>query len=1646
MFKFFRRERKTRQNIRSRAIKIGVFALIFGGAFAILSATFAANTPLANDVRVDVNSELRYFLTVKEDGVDASGVRSSDSTRAEITGSRITVTDKIPDGLIFKGFVTTSDGTFGAVSRANKSTSCPGKIIDDTKETSKTSGSWNAAKTEYTYHGLHYNANTRTVNFIAEDIQAGCELTVGIITTTPSTIDDPTTSAVETRRDFFNTAYATEKSVTASSNTVHVFMGDSIADLYNVSYAYSGYIPAGAPAAPSMQKYAAGAKVIVSDSPVLEGYTFSGWTPTGASVAPGSFNMPSRNVSIIGSWTKKEESAQYTVTYVINGADKPSDYMPPKTRSYTADTSIDLDSTKVGDVIDGYKFLGWTTSDVTLSETGFNMPSKNVTISGSFERIGYTVCYEFMNQPQPSNAAQLTPACKKYYPGDEVTTAAAPTAAGYKFTGWYAKSKFTMPEEDVVIQGEWVLQAGTFAPQISKTIVNAKTSYYYGDTVDFKITVKNTASYAIKNVFVEEQLEGANFINSKDGSYTVKGGTTAVIANIAAGASVDVYASYKVTQNKTATFTNKVELTGATADGNNNLDTSKDYTATATFKTIPEPVTPTGIIINSLPYVGIGAFSILTIFAFVFISKQEKSRRITKSFAMRVSAIGKVIASNKFKIAIPSIVLVAVILGGMVAKTVFAATHASVVSSIKLTSKNSSYANGVGGSWDIDKTAEWTGAGTARITFDVKTIAKIHPNVNLDVVLVLDNSGSMEGDKLRRVKEDSISLVQSILSDTNNRVGLVNFHTTATKLSNLTNNKQSLVSSINSLEPEGTTNYYDALVKAEEILQGYQKQANRELILLFLTDGYPNQDTPNEIAQYEALKKMYPFMIVNGIQYEMGVEVLDPIIAISDNQYIADINTLKNILLEASIPAYKYDRFVLTDYINNTYWQIDSIKSISQSAGDVTLKYEGNTPVITWDLGDNFLSGSSAKMTIDVSLKDANHAPENTLLPTNTKETVTTKIPDTPDENITSQSSPVLKTTSDVTYEANLPATCTVYSGYLPLKRTYRQMAIVEISDNKISCNGYNFNGWAIASGDNEHINDGYFRIFGEDVVLRATWTKVSIEKSMEGTVKEEAVAQLSSGTTINSTFKRLAGQTNTSYSDRNDNIRAIEKATTMSASQQSSAEKISLASSAVPVYAWFANNTIYIYTTADRVVMNPASYSTFNNLRALETVNAITDWDASRVTNISNLFAYAEKLTSIAPLANWNVSNVSQMQSVFMYNWGLKSLAPLSKWNTSNVISMTNMFYDCQYLTSLTGIENFDTSKVTNMDRIFYNTRNNTSLAPLKNWNTGNVTSLFGAFGMYDRNESHALTSLSGLENWNTSKVTNMRDIFISNSSLTTAKALAKWDTSSVTDMGDIFFGDAKMTTLEGLENWNTSKVTKMDNAFYDLKLVPSLAPLSKWNVSSVETFEGTFHNLASVTTLDPIANWVTTSKLTNIRWAFAGMNKLKSVSALSKMNTSNVVNMDSAFFGDEKIATLEGLENWNTSKVTNMVNLFYNLKLVPSLAPLSKWDVSSVETFEGTFHSLESVTTLDPLASWRTTSATNMAWMFAEMINLKSVSGIAKLDTSKVKAMNSIFVNEWSVETFAPIAGWNVSNVENMKEAFHNVDVSKHPAWYRP
>ena len=424
--------------------------------------------------------------------------------------------------------------------------------------------------------------------------------------------------------------------------------------------------------------------------------------------------------------------------------------------------------------------------------------------------------------------------------------------------------------------------------------------------------------------------------------------------------------------------------------------------------------------------------------------------------------------------------------------------YTDAVPSVEL--KSSDWDSNVGGSWHIDKSAKWTGRGKAQVTFDLDTIVKTGENKK-DVILVLDISGSMSGEKLERVKKDAEELVSFLLSDKDNSAALITFDTYAEILSDFTNNKENLLSQIQALSTKGNTNYNDALLKVEDILSDYVRKPNTDAVVLFLTDGYPCQDTPNQIGTFQILKDTYPFVTVNGIQYEMGSSIKQELIEVSDYQFYANMETLNNVLFEASISPEIYEKFEVVDIIDDDYFTVASKDDITVTVGSVELINESDgKQKIIWNLGDSFKSGSSAKMTINLKLKDQ-YLSNNGYYPTNKGEEVNSKLPsDSNEKNFDSSSTPVLKNNYVVNYDYNPPSGCS-------LKNTsedhYVYENVTKKSDKPV-CPGYVFKGWEIVEDDVTKVNDDVFIMPEHDVNIRGTWSTLTIAKNVDGEVHED--------------------------------------------------------------------------------------------------------------------------------------------------------------------------------------------------------------------------------------------------------------------------------------------------------------------------------------------------------------------------------------------------------------------------------------------------------------------------------------------------------------------------------------------------------------
>ncbi|MBR5418670.1 BspA family leucine-rich repeat surface protein [Candidatus Saccharibacteria bacterium] len=1023
---------------------------------------------------------------------------------------------------------------------------------------------------------------------------------------------------------------------------------------------------------------------------------------------------------------------------------------------------------------------------------------------------------------------------------------------------------------------------------------------------------------------------------------------------------------------------------------------------------------------------------------------------------------------------------------GIVGYSFFASALVDPVRSIEATSNNLSFENGDAGAWKITKSAKWIARGKAKITIEADSIAK-DDNRPKDILLVMDTSGSMIGPRLTQAKEDIENLVTTLMTESDTRFGLVTFNSSSTLVRGLTDDRHAIVNDINNLTVYGQTNYYQAILRMEEIFEDYDFSAGRRPIVLFMTDGDPNVNAPLQVSEYQVFKTLYPDVSVRGIQYEVGEEIRQSLQEVTDSQWVADVDILRDVLWRAiAEDSYIYDNFVVTDYINDTYYTIDSAANISATLGSYSLEYDDTTPKITWDLSGSYHSGTKEKLEIDVKIRDQYYDEDDGRYPTNTRLNIQTSLRDTADENVTTEDTPILKLKYQVTMDNNVPdSSCTAH-------QTTAMHVVFDPVDMEYTtgewCKDYFTHGWDLGDDSIIRIGSDYFLMPEQDVDLKAIWRKTTIEKSMEGELQSTRAAYLRNGESINLLLKNLVPGANATshYEDHDSTIKAFKRAVSKPDDFDTRTKaKISQESSEFPIYAWLGNDgeTVYYWSDAEEIYMSGRSNSIFEAFDVLEDISGLTDFDTTRVETLGWAFKGCTMLTDLSPIADWVLPKLTELTGIFegaaslenidaLSGWrtpelkfadtlfykatSLTSIAGMLDWGVTKVTIIRDMLRDASSLTSLHGLENWDASHITNADNAMWGCHSLTditaltewqttslttmeymlkdnyvlaNLAPLAGWDVSNVTDFEGVFSF-----AEAVTDLSALADWNVSKGENFNGMFDNTYSLTDISDLAGWRPNNAKTMFGMFFNAKALESADGLEDWEIDGVTTLGNFFMNCYKLNDISALANWadHLDNVETISGFFSDNKILEDISPIADW-TMPKVTDMSATFRGMKAVESYAPLTNWDTSKVTTM-AEMFGWSNIDDLEPLRGWDVSKVENMKFLFHNCPGITTLEPIENWNVVSVTDINGIFRYLQYVTSLEPMRKWGQKLGDHLVdiqYAFEGMMGVTDISPLTNWDVSNVTNMAGALGGILMTNLDA-IGSWDVSKVTDMHELF--------------
>ena len=261
------------------------------------------------------------------------------------------------------------------------------------------------------------------------------------------------------------------------------------------------------------ETYEYGSTVTLREEPKMEGYTFSGWSQTTE------FKMPAEDVVIEGSY----KINSYTVTYKVDG----EPYGETESHEYGELVQLKSEPTK-----EGYTFSHWN------QNAEFKMPAKDVVIEGSFSINSYTVTYKV----DGSQYGEI----ETYEYGSPVTMREVPKEKGYTFSGWDREEDFTMPAENVVIEGTFSVNSYTVTYKVDGEISGAVETYEYGREVTLREEpLKEGYTFSHWNqetgfTMPAENvvIEGSFHVNSYTVTYKVDGVITGVVETYEYGTAV----------------------------------------------------------------------------------------------------------------------------------------------------------------------------------------------------------------------------------------------------------------------------------------------------------------------------------------------------------------------------------------------------------------------------------------------------------------------------------------------------------------------------------------------------------------------------------------------------------------------------------------------------------------------------------------------------------------------------------------------------------------------------------------------------------------------------------------------------------------------------------------------------------------------------------------------------------------------------------------------------------------------------------------------------------------------------------------------------------------------------------------------------
>ena len=412
------------------------------------------------------------------------------------------------------------------------------------------------------------------------------------------------------------------------------------------------------------------------------------------------------------------------------------------------------------------------------------------------------------------------------------------------------------------------------------------------------------------------------------------------------------------------------------------------------------------------------------------------------------------------------------------------------------TGTNNNYSNNDPGSFSLNKKIEWVGHNKLKVTMTVTSKPTSNSNGN-DILLVVDTSSFLDSDMLDDLKQNLTSSVSYINNtDSTSRVGIVSFSDSYTKY-NFTNDLSTIESNISSLTIGGGRSYYKAFEGIDDILTN--RDTTRGLRIVFITTGLSNLNKAGDPYKYELVNNKYHLNM--DCIYYLTNSVLDQPSNYFSKELVASQDTLETNINSLALASNSYTNFTIVDrYDTSKFSLVGNLNDYNGSSaytnyGSLAIT---NAGIINWIMESNddrpFFTGTTAKLEYEL-----NYTGETGNYNLNNSNINVSKTIDQTTDNFLISDSLVIGNSYNVTYTANAPNGCSP-SGIPASSHKDVYEAVTYPTDP--TCSGYKFAGWKVTTQVVKTSKNG-FVMPASNVEVKATWSKISIVKSMAGDVRE---------------------------------------------------------------------------------------------------------------------------------------------------------------------------------------------------------------------------------------------------------------------------------------------------------------------------------------------------------------------------------------------------------------------------------------------------------------------------------------------------------------------------------------------------------------